>query len=175
MDDIMLNVPLPKRLHTDELDPEDNEVFIGMDMFGGNQPPHMNFKDFFKLKLVREKDIKKFQIKQQFYDVEIEKLPFTLSNGLSMQVLPELFSAIFEICTATFTPNDRICIDIASRHLDPNIYLQVTKFSNFNTDLLFRQMEKLNSSKRFAIDDSFKVRQILGHIETNCYICCCKS
>ena len=168
MDDVMLNVPLPKRLCTDELNPEDDELFTGMDMFGGNQPPHMNFKDFFKLKLVREKDIKKFQIKQQFYDVEIEKLPFTLSNGLSMQVLPELFSAIFNICTAAFNPNDRICIDIASRYLDPNIYLQVTKFSNFNTDLLFRQMEKLNSSKRFAIDDSFKVGQILGHIETNC-------
>ena len=39
MDDIMLNVPLPKRLHTDELDPEDDELFIGMDMFGGNHPP----------------------------------------------------------------------------------------------------------------------------------------
>ena len=81
MDDIMLNVPLPKRLRTDELNPEDDELFVGMDMFGGNQPPHVNFKDFFKLKLVREKDIRKFQIKQQFYDVEIEKLPFTLSNG----------------------------------------------------------------------------------------------
>jgi len=174
MDDIMLNVPLPKRLHTDEFDPEDDELFIGMDMFGGYQPPHMNFKDFFRLKLVREKDIRKFQIKQQFYDVEIEKLPFTLSNGLSMQVLPELFSAIFDICTDTFSPNDRICIDIASRYLDPNIYLQVTKFCNFNIDLLFRQMEKLNSSKKFAIDDSFKVRQILDHIETNFYISCCK-
>ena len=87
MDDIMLNVPRPKRFHTDELDPEEDKLFIGMDIFGGNQPPHMNFKDFVKLKLVREKDIRKFQIKQQFYDVEIEKLPFTLSNGLSMQVL----------------------------------------------------------------------------------------
>ena len=118
-----------------------------MDMFGGNQPPRMNFKDFFKLKLVREKGIRKFQIKQQFYDVEIEKLPFTLSNGLSMQVLPELFSAIFDICTGNFTPNDRICIDIASRNLDPNIYLQVTKFSNFNVDLLFQQMKSLTHQK----------------------------
>ena len=175
MDEIMLSVPLPKRHRSDELSPEDDALFIHMDMFGGNRPPYMNFKDFFKLKLVREKDIRKFQIKQQFYDVEIEKLPFTLSNGLSMQVLPELFSAISDICTDTFSPNDRICIDIASRYLDPNIYLQVTKFCNFNIDLLFRQMEKLNSSKKLAIDDPFKVRQILDYIETNCYISCCKS
>ena len=59
MDETTLNVPLPKRHHPDELNPEDDELFVGMDMFGGSQPPHMNFKDFFKLKLVREKGSQK--------------------------------------------------------------------------------------------------------------------
>ena len=76
-----------------------------------------------------------------------------------MRVLPELFTVIFDVCTKEFLPDDRLCIELQCRNLDEgNIYLPVTKFSKFSVDTLLAQMERLNSSKKFCIDESFKIK-----------------
>ena len=124
-----------------------------------DKPVKMNFIKLFKLKLAREKYIKKFGINQQYYEVKVANLPYHLGNNASMRVLPELFTAIFDICTKDFLPYDRLCIELHCGSLDRgSIYLPVTKFSKFSVDTLLAQMERLNSSKKFCIDESFKIR-----------------
>ena len=75
-----------------------------------------------------------------------------------MAVLPELFQATFDICTMTFTPNDRITIELQCKDLDPNIYLPAGLFRDFSIDKLLLQMEKLNSQKNFRIDETFRAK-----------------
>ena len=75
-----------------------------------------------------------------------------------MAVLPELLQAIFDICAKTFTPNDRITIELQSKDLDPNIYLPAGLFRDFKIDRLLLQMEKLNSQKRFKTDETFRAK-----------------
>ena len=127
------------------------------EMYGG-QPVKMNFSQLFKLNLAREKLVRKFYIHQQFYDIDISHLPYHLDNASSMAVLPELFQAIFDICTKTFKPNDRITIELQCKEWDPNIYLPAGLFRDFNIDRLLLQMEKLNSQKKFKIDDTFRAK-----------------
>ena len=62
-----------------------------------------------------------------------------------MAVLPELFHAMFDICTKDFKPNDRITTELQCKDLDPNIYLPAGLFRDFNIDKLLLQMEELNS------------------------------
>ena len=126
-------------------------------MFGG-QPVKMNFSELFKLTLAREKFVRKFCIHQQFYDIDISHLPYHLDNASSMAVLPELFKAIFDICTKTFEPSDRITIELQCKDLDPSIYLPAGIFRDFSIDRLLLQMEKLNSQKKFKIDESFRAK-----------------
>ena len=126
-------------------------------MFGG-EPVKMNFSELFKLNLIREKFVRKFCIHQQFYDIDISHLPYHLDNASSMAVLPELFQAIFDICTKTFTPNDRITIELQCKDLDPNIYLPAGIFRDFNIDRLLLQMEKLKTQKKFKINDTFRAK-----------------
>ena len=124
-----------------------------------DKPVKMNFNKLFELKLAREKYIKKFGINQQYYEVKVANLPYHLGNNASMRVLLELFTAIFDICTEDFLPDDRLCIELHCGSLDRgSIYLPVTKFSKFSVDTLLAQMERLNSSKKFCIDESFKIR-----------------
>ena len=127
------------------------------EMFGG-QPVKMNFSELLKFNLARENFARKFYIHQQFYDIDISHLPYHLDNAYSMAVLPELFQAIFDICTKTFTPNDRITIELQCKDLDHNIYLPAGIFRDFNVDRLLLQMEKLNSQKKFKIDDTFRAK-----------------
>ena len=124
-----------------------------------DKPVKMNFNKLFTLKLTREKYIKKFGINQQYYDVKVANLPYHLGNNASMRVLPELFTAIFDIYTKDFLLGDGLCIELHCGSLDRgSIYLSVTKFSKFSVDTLLAQMERLNSSKKFCIDESFKIR-----------------
>ena len=58
-----------------------------------DKPVKMDFRKLFKLKLTREKYIKKFGINQQHYEVKVANLPYHLGNNASMRVLPELFTA----------------------------------------------------------------------------------
>ena len=122
------------------------------------QPVKMNFSQLFKLNLAREKFVRKFYIHQQFYDIDISHIPYHLDNASSMAVLRELFQVIFDICTKTFTPNDRITIELQCKDLDPNIYLPAAIFGDFNVDRLLLQMEKLNSQKKFKIDETFRAK-----------------
>ena len=76
-----------------------------------------------------------------------------------MLALPELFQAIMDACTKEFLPEDRMCIELNCRNFDlGSIYLPAGKFKNFNVDTLMLQMEKLNSQKKFCIDESFKLK-----------------
>ena len=61
-------------------------------------------------------------------------------------------------CTGELDPEDRLCIELACKDLDPSIYLHVRHFKDFNIELLLAQTEKLNSSKKFKIDESFRLR-----------------
>ena len=124
-----------------------------------DKPVKMNFSKLFQLKLTREKYIRKFGINQQYYEVKVANLPYHLGNNASMRVLPELFTAIFDICTKDFLLDDRVCIELHCGSLDRgSIYLPVTEFSKVSVDTLLAQMERLNSSKKFCIDESFKIR-----------------
>ena len=75
-----------------------------------------------------------------------------------MVVLPKVFVAIMKMCTNDFQPLERIIIELSCEDLDPSIYLHVRHFEDFNVDLLMAQMEILNSSKKFRIDKSFRIR-----------------
>ena len=75
-----------------------------------------------------------------------------------MVVLPKVFEAILKICTKDFQPMDKIIIELSCQDLDPGIYLHVRHFEDFNIDLLMAQTEKLNSSRKFKIDESFEIR-----------------
>ena len=92
------------------------------------------------------------------FEVQIAKLTRYLDNFQSMLVLTKLFAAILSRCTGEFDPEDRICIELACKDLDPSIYLHVRNFKDFNIELLLTQTEKLNSSKKFKIDESFRLR-----------------
>ena len=91
--------------------------------------------------------------------MKVANLLYHLGNNASMPVLPELFTGIFDICTKDFLPDDRLCVELHCGSLDRgSIYLPVTNFSQFSVDTLLAQIERLNSSKKFCIDESFKIK-----------------
>ena len=163
MDDIMANIPYPKRLRTDEwggdVEADDNlAMSIPKEMLGG-LPVKMNFKEHFTVKLLKQRYKKKFGTTQYLYDVKVDNLPYHLGNASSMLALPELFQAIMDACTKEFLPEDRMCIELNCRNFNlGSIYLPAVKFKNFNVDTLMLQMERLNSQKKFCIVESFKLK-----------------
>ena len=117
------------------------------EMFGG-QPVKMNFSDLFKLTLARQKFVRKFLIHRQFYNIDISHLPYHLDSASSMAVLPELFRAIFDICTKTFTPNDRITIELQCKDFDPNIYPPPPEYLAISTSTGFYCKWKSSTLRR---------------------------
>ena len=78
-------------------------------------------------------------------------------NVESITVLPKIFEAILNVCTDDFKPLDIIVIELECDGLDENIYLHVAHFEDFNVGKLFRHTEFIDSSKKFKIDEYFKI------------------
>lgn len=112
----------------------------------------------FSLKKIGERQGKTFQFTEWKYEIKISNLTKDLDNFNAMVVLPKIFEEILKCCTDEFDPDDRICIELACQDLEPSIYLHVKHFKDFNIRLLLAQTEKLNSSKKFKIDDSFRIK-----------------
>ena len=130
---------------------------------GGNKEDHqgvseIDFEKLFELKKVGENYTKKLSLTQTRYDVKIAPLTKYYDNIQSMVIMPKTFDAILKVCTKDFQPFDRLIIELSCEDLDPSIYLHVRHFKNFNIDLLMAQLEKLNSSKKFKVDKSFRIR-----------------
>lgn len=118
----------------------------------------VNFKDFFKLKLVSEITSANFGLKIFVYDVKIAPLPFSFDNATSLDLLPKLFRELFNQCTWSFFPTDRIIVEIGNDALASPFNLHLSKFSDFDPDNLLRRVQLMNSSKSFSLDDSFKIK-----------------
>ncbi len=80
--------------------------------------PHMNFNDLFSIRKTGERKAKKFGLSMFTYEVDVAPLPFHLDNAASLLVLPELFSAIYRVCTTEFLPDDKIIITMTCKNLD---------------------------------------------------------
>ncbi len=80
--------------------------------------PHMNFNDLFSIRQTGERKAKKFGLSMFIYAIDIAPLPFNLNNATSLLVLPELFSAIYRVCTSEFLPDDKIIITMSCQNLD---------------------------------------------------------
>ena len=137
--------------------PFEPEVDSLMARFGGSEP--LNFNQLFTLQLKSEKKNADFHTTRYKYDVKIAELPRILDNATSMAVLPD-FAAIFIKCSGKCLPNDQMLNKLERQDLNPNIYLHVRKFGNFDIYLLTDQMKALNSQKRFKVDETFKIKII---------------
>ncbi len=80
--------------------------------------PHMNFNDLFTIRKTGEQKAKKFGLSMFIYAIDVAPLPFNLDNATSLLVLPELFSAIYRVCTSEFLPDDKIIITMSCQNLD---------------------------------------------------------
>ena len=135
-------------------------------IFGGQKPldqpmdqvSEIEFEQLFTLKKVEEKQLKKFTLTQTHYEIIIAPLNKYFNNVESVSILPKIFEAILNVCTDDFEPLDRIIIELECDGLDENIYLHVAHFEDYNIDTLLRQTEFINSSKKFKVDETFKIK-----------------
>ena len=126
------------------------------EMFGGAEP--LDFEKLFELVKTSEKENKRFGIHRQFFDVKIAPLRQIFDNAQSTAILPKAFEALLKIVTKDFEANDRLIMELSCDGLNPNIYLHVRKFQDFDVSQLLVQWQKLNSSRKFNIDESFFIR-----------------
>ena len=118
----------------------------------------VNFDKLFTLNQIEERHSVMFTHTRTVYDVQVAPLMKHFDNFQSMIVLPKLFESLLKLCSSDFQPLDRMIIHLSCADLDPSIYLHVHDFKYFNIHLLLAQTEKLNSSKKFKIDKSFRLR-----------------
>ena len=48
------------------------------------------------------------------YEVEIAPIPISFTNESSIQAVPKILETIFDICTESFLPTDRIIIELGN-------------------------------------------------------------
>ena len=156
---VNLDYPRGTPLSGDVL-PIEPDVDEFMAQFGGSQPEPLDFNQLFTLELKSEKKNAEFQTTRFKYDVKVATLPRILDNAVSIAVLPDIFAAILGKCTEGFLPNDQLLIELECQDLNPNIYLHVRKFGNFEINVLIDQVKALNSQKRFKVDETFKIKII---------------
>ena len=120
----------------------------------------VNFNEFFKLKLVSEVDGKYFGLKRYRYEVEIAPIPVSFTNESSIEAIPKILETIFELCTTSFLPTDRIIIEIGNDSMVKPFNLHLREFRDFNVSDLFERVKLMNSSRKFNIDESFQIRII---------------
>ena len=123
-----------------------------------NESEEIKFAELFRLKLVSEVEGKYFGLKTYKYDVEIPPIPISFTNESSIQAVPKILNTIFELCTTSFLPADRIIIELGNDAMAKPFNLHLREFASFNVSDLFERVKLMNSSKKFNIDDSFQIR-----------------
>ena len=115
----------------------------------------VNFAVLFKLKLVSETEGKRFGLRTYKYEVVVAPIQFSFTNTTSIEAVPKILEAIFDLCTASFLPTDRIIIEMGNDELANPFCLQLHSFSDFKIQNLFDRVQLMNSGKTFKIDETF--------------------
>ncbi|XP_055338441.1 uncharacterized protein LOC129588301 [Paramacrobiotus metropolitanus] len=125
---------------------------------GPSAPPTIHdWSDTFTLKKVAHNRNKKFNHDQYFYSLKIKSLPQEFDTVTSLQALPEIFQAVWELCSKDFNPTDAVCVTIFTKTMENPMHLKMQFFSNFNPRDLTEMVMKINSGGLFCIDDSLRL------------------